>query len=128
MTYWPVTILRVAVNERLTINQGKYPVSGEFGFGVVGGKGAGLSHGNSSKDYSKHHAEDVLKRLMSNVVLWEGDLIGSETKHNSVQHVDQEVGETISKTVDNAVAEGSAGEGAKVTSTTSQASEETTDY
>ena len=79
-----ISVDGVAIDERDSVQKLKYPVGRQTGLCVVGGKGAGLSHRDGSKDKSSENTKYVLKRLVCYIVGGASDLVGAETEDGGI--------------------------------------------
>ena len=99
-----ISVNGVAIDERDSVQKLKYPVGGQTCLCVVGGKGAGLSHRDGSKDKSSENTKYVLKRLVCYIVVGASDLVGAETEDGGIHEVDgglrEGVGESVHRGID----------------------------
>ena len=88
-------ILRVVINERLSIEKEEDAIGRDLGLGVVGGKGGRLTDGKCTEDDCKEYAKDIAKRLMYQVVSGKVDQEGTEPKDNGKEEEDDSLREAV---------------------------------
>ena len=72
---------------------------GQLGLGIVGGECSGLPCTCSSKHQSKENHDDLIKGSAGQIAGWQGDLEGTETKHQRIDEVHNCLGEGIGQPI-----------------------------
>ena len=98
-THQFLSILRVVINERLSIEKEEDPIGRNLGLGVVGGKGGCLTDGQRTKDDHDRNSKDIDEGLMKNVSGGKESEEGTETKDNRKEDKDTDWSDPISETV-----------------------------
>ena len=94
-SYWLFSFLRVVVDDGLAVEHEEDPVSRQLGLGEIGGKGAGLANGSSSKHNGYEDTEHVKEGNVGNMVSGLGHQECTEPEHGSVQVEDSALGQAV---------------------------------